>query len=169
MGKIYCANNAFILEVNALCQCSSVLNAMMQEILEGGDLTIHLTAGQHSFYDNRNIVLGLAQLIHRFDQLSTCIMEICNAWMSVKHEIPEHKAFDTKEAYGAAVEKEEWHAIKKHIKIHKQLASTKMGMGPSRFEVGFTDPRNGWDNFDNYLAQQRASGHTAQIESHWNP
>lgn len=32
---------------------------------------------------------------------------------------------------------------------------------------GFTDPNNGWENFDNYLAHQRKTGHTKQIESHW--
>jgi hypothetical protein len=169
MGTIICSDSRMTETLNEFRSLSGLLNVMLEEILKGGDLTIHLQTG-HSYYEKRNIVLGVDKLPLLYDLLSTLIMEVCNAWVDVRYQMPAPQAFATSAAYGDAVEKEEWRAVKKHIKIHKELLATRWNvLGESRFAKCFTDASIGWDNFDNYLAYQRGQGHTAQIEKGWIP
>jgi hypothetical protein len=167
MGTVICRDDRLIATLNDFRKLSTVFNAMMNEILDKGDLTIHLQNGD-SCYENRNIVLATDKLVLLYDLLSTCIMEICNAWVDTRQRFPLPQSFNTATEYAKALEKEEWHAVKKHIKIHKQLLTTPWGvLGPSRFAASFTAPQESWDNFENYLAHQRKTGHTAKIEKNW--
>jgi len=170
MGKIICGNPRLVEDLQDLRNKSSILNVMVDEILFHGDLTIHVTNQQHSFYDNRNIVLGLNQLPTLMDQLSTLIMEICNAFCDGRGQKPLPAQYPNKTAYGEAVERQEWSAVKWHIKILDQLARHHPDFASAnRFKRAFIDPQYNWGNFDNYLAYQRSTGHTAQVESHWKP
>jgi hypothetical protein len=168
MGKIICGNPQLVEDLQRLRNQSSMLNVMVDEILFNGDLTIHLFNQPYSYYDNRNIVLGLNQLPTRMDVLSTLIMEICNAFCDARGQKPLPANYPTATAYGEAVERQEWSAVKWHIKIFEQLLKHDPAFASgNRFKQAFTDPRYNWGNFDNYLAHQRHTGHTAQVESHW--
>lgn len=169
MGEIVCSSAALAKDLADLRANSKILNKMLNEILEQGDLTIQVLQQQHSFYDNRVIVLGVQQLPTKLDCLSTLVTEICNAWADRFHQKPDYRQFNAAADYGTAVEKMEWAGCKTHVQILKELAATTSSLGVSRFEQAFEDPKYGWDDFEKYLAFQRASGHTAQIESHWRP
>jgi len=167
MGNIICGSNDLLKKLDEMCNNSPVLRAILDEIREEGNLEIRITPGKFSFYENRTIALGLEQLHKPKDLESTLIMEICNACCDIRGLKPHPGKFSTAEAYGEAVEKQEWGAIKKHIKIHKESLPTDASLGKSRFQQAFDDPKCGWDNFDNYLKFQQDQGHTQQIQSHW--
>jgi len=180
-GDIHCYKNGDLLtRLDDFRLNSPTLNASLNEILKDGDLEIHIHFVNYSCYDNRNIVLGLEQLPTQLHQESTLIMEICNARRDKPSLKPRIDKFDTAEAYGRAVEKQEWEAVKEHIKIHKELLLSELiqqrnkptfkptSLGISRFQQAFEDPKYGWDNFENYLKYQKEKNHTAVIESHWH-
>jgi hypothetical protein len=169
VGKILLEEPKLLAKLTSMESNSEVLAKMLREILAQGDLAIHLEATEHSYHDNRTIVLGLRQLPTDLDVESTLIMEICNAWCSIRNPSILPGQFDTPDAYGRAIEQNEWRAVKKHIRVHKDLLASKDSLQKSRFEQAFEDPNYGWDNFENYLAAQQKSGHTAQIQSHWAP
>lgn len=167
MGQVICGNDDLKADLEKMCENSSVLNVMLYEVLEHGDLAIHITMDAHSWYDQRTICLGLKHLPNRIDVLSTLIMEICNAFTDKRGMKPLPEAFDNATDYGEAIENQEWHGIKKHIKILKQLNGSSISLGHSRFKQAFENPDYGWTDFEKYLEFQREQGHTAQIESHW--
>jgi len=171
MGSIKCVEKNILLLVDSLKSKSSVLNSMLDDILNGGDLTLHLLAQNHSYYNDRNIGIGLQVGGGTEISISSeLIMEICNAWYDTRGCKPDMSTFHDADSYAEAVEEQEWRAVKKHVKIFKQLESNSaIYAAGNRFRQAFTDPRYDWGKFKNYLAFQINSGHTKMIASHYHP
>jgi GH18 family chitinase len=170
-GQLNSQNTQIIQDLQNMRGQSTTLNSIVDEALQNGDLTIHLFTVPNTYYDNRNIILGLNQLRTSADIKSELVIELCNAWCDVvKNLKPLPRSFSNANDYAVAVERQEWVAVQKHVQIYKDLVQSDGKLWqPSRFQGAFDDPKYGWNDFNKYLQYQQGTGHTAQIASHWSP
>ncbi|WP_437779203.1 hypothetical protein [Sorangium sp. So ce1097] len=156
---------------DAVYRGSSTFRAMVDQVLQRGDIEYIITSDNVSFYDragSRRIIsigLNLPGGVHRTD--SDIIFEMCNAWADATGLKPDMSSFIEPEAYGSAVERSEWEAAQRHYQIMKEMERLDPGYALlNRFAPGFERPDRPWTDFQNYYDDQRHSGHTDHIIQH---
>lgn len=156
---------------DAVYRGSAIFRAMVDRVLQDGDVEYIITNDNVSFYDragNRRIIsigLNLPGGEHRTD--SDIIFEMCNAWADAAGLKPDMSSFVDPEAYGRAVERSEWEAARLHYQIMKEMEQLDPGYALlNRFAPGFERPDRPWTDFQNYYDDQRHSGHTDHIIQH---